>query len=475
MIPHTASKAGLLERLTDALASRYELVRELGRGGMAVVYLARELKHDRWVALKVMHPELTTVLGSDRFLREVSLTARLDHPHILAVHDSGEASGLLWYTMPFVEGGTLRQRLDREGRLPIDEALRLAAELGDALDYAHSEGIVHRDVKPENILLARGHARLGDFGLARALEASGSRRVTGTGLAVGTPGYMSPEQASGGPVDGRSDIYALGCVLYEMLAGEQPYVGPTPQAALAKRLLGPPVPLTAVRDTVPAALDRAVTRALSPLGSDRFETAAGFRDALADVHTSGETVPPEPGERRSSPRHRRWPGAAAALVASAVRVMRSRGPALEGRAAPASGQTMLAVLPFETLGRAGDEYFADGLTEEITSRLAQVALLGVVSRTTAMQYRGTHKSVRQIGRELGVGYVLEGTVRWERHDGAGSRVRVTPQLIHVSEDRHLWADRYDVDPAQSFEAQSAIAERVSAALDVALGGRALVN
>ena len=208
-----------VESLATALRGRYTVERELGRGGMATVHLARDLKHDRPVALKVLHRELAHALGPDRFLREIQLTARLDHPHILPVFDSGEAAGFLWYTMPYLEGGSLRERLRREHQLPLEDAVQLAREVADALDCAHQAGIIHRDIKPENILLARGHARVADFGLARAVEAAGASRLTDTGLAVGTPAYMSPEQASAGQVDARTDIYALGCVLFEMLAG----------------------------------------------------------------------------------------------------------------------------------------------------------------------------------------------------------------------------------------------------------------
>jgi serine/threonine-protein kinase len=215
---------------------------------MATVYLAHDLKHDRRVALKLLHPELATTLGPERFLREIHLTARLDHPHILPVFDSGAAGGLLWYTMPYVEGESLRDRLRREGQLPVEIAVRLAREVADALDCAHQQGVVHRDIKPENILLARGHARVADFGVARAVEAAGAGQLTETGLAVGTPAYMSPEQARGSPVDARSDLYALGCVLYEMLAGEAPYTGPSAQAITAKRLSGE---IPSVRQVLP--------------------------------------------------------------------------------------------------------------------------------------------------------------------------------------------------------------------------------
>jgi tetratricopeptide (TPR) repeat protein len=266
--------------LADALRDRYVLERELGRGGMATVYLARDLKHDRVVALKVLHPELAASLGPERFLREIHLTAQLDHLHILPVFDSGNAAGILWYTMPYVQGESLRDRLRRELQLPIEEAVRIAREVAEALDYAHRHGVVHRDIKPENVMVGEGHARVADFGVARALESAGGSRLTEPGLSVGTPAYMSPEQATAGAVDGRTDIYALGCVLYEMLAGEPPFTAPTPQAVIAKRLSTPPVPLGVVRHAVPPAIDAAVIRALAREPVDRFATAAEFAAAL---------------------------------------------------------------------------------------------------------------------------------------------------------------------------------------------------
>ncbi|MDH5548986.1 MAG: serine/threonine protein kinase, partial [Gemmatimonadota bacterium] len=228
-------------RLSTALADRYTMEREIGSGGMATVYLAEDLRHDRPVALKVLKPELAAALGPDRFLREIKTTAQLRHPHILPLLDSGDADGTLFYVMPYVEGESLRDRLNREKQLPVEDALRIAREVADALSYAHSHDVLHRDIKPENILLESGHAVVADFGIARALTAAGGEKLTQTGIAVGTPAYMSPEQSAGEPaIDGRSDLYALGCVLYEMLAGEPPFTGPTAQAIIAKRLAEPP-------------------------------------------------------------------------------------------------------------------------------------------------------------------------------------------------------------------------------------------
>jgi serine/threonine protein kinase len=275
-----------LERLRTALADRYTIERELGAGGMATVYLAQDRKLGRAVALKVLRPELAAALGGERFLREIEIAAKLAHPHILALHDCGAAEGLLYYTMPYVEGESLRGRLSREKQLPLDEALRITREVADALGYAHSLGLVHRDIKPENILFQAGHAVVSDFGIARAVSAAGGARLTETGLAIGTPAYMSPEQAAGSQdVDGRSDLYSLGCVLYEMLSGETPYTGPTPQAILAKKLSEPLPRISVVREAVPPGIEVALTKALARTPADRWVTAAQFAEALAHPET----------------------------------------------------------------------------------------------------------------------------------------------------------------------------------------------
>ncbi len=268
-------------RLTAALADRYRIARELGAGGMATVYLAQDLKHDRQVAVKVLKPELAVAIGAERFLAEIKTTANLQHPHILALHDSGEVNGTVFYVMPYVDGESLRDRLDREKQLPIDDALRIAGEVGDALQYAHERGVIHRDIKPENILLQRGHAVVADFGIALAASKSGGSRMTETGMSLGTPTYMSPEQAMGArEIDARTDVYSLGCVLYEMLAGEPPFVGPTAQAIVAKVITESPKSLTAQRHTVPLHVDAAVQTALEKLAADRFASTGAFVQAL---------------------------------------------------------------------------------------------------------------------------------------------------------------------------------------------------
>src|SRR5213594_3862612 len=269
--------ADLLARLQAALAERYTIERELGRGGMATVYLARDLKHGRLVAIKVLRPEIAAALGPERFLREIEVAARLTHPHILPLHDSGQAGGSLYYVMPYIEGESLRDRLEREGPLALEDALRITREVADALGYAHSHDVVHRDVKPENILLSGGHAVVVDFGIGRAITAAGGDRLTESGMSVGTPAYMSPEQATGDAgLDGRSDQYSLACVVYEMLVGEPPFPGPTAQAVMARHVHERPPSIQVVRPTVPRAIQEAVEVALAKVPADRYSTTARF-------------------------------------------------------------------------------------------------------------------------------------------------------------------------------------------------------
>ena len=473
-----------MNRLKAALAEHYRIDRELGRGGMAVVYLAHDLRHDRPVALKVLHPELAQTLGTDRFLREIKLAARLQHPHIVSVHDSGEVragsegGGCLWFTMPYIEGESLRDRLRRERQLPIEESVRITREVALALDFAHRHGIIHRDIKPENILLLEGNALVADFGIGRALDAASTDdQITNTGFAVGTPAYMSPEQTMAQrDIDGRTDVYSLGVVLYEMLAGEPPFAGPTAQAIVAKRMTGEVPSLRRLRPSVPERLERVVLTALAPIPADRFATPGRFAEALSTAAgpppSIAATDAARPAETTVAAASRRRPAIPAWLtVVLGLLVTATLGMLVWQRSrheSASAGTKMLAVLPFKNMGAAGDQYFADGLTEEITSRLASVSELGVVSRTSADQYKGSSKSLRQIGQELGVGYVLEGSVRWEKSPDGSSRVRVTPQLIRVTDDRHLWADRYDAELADVFQVQSSIAEQVTSAMNLAL-------
>ncbi len=320
-----------LERLAAALADRYRIDRELGAGGMATVYLAEDLKHNRKVAVKVLKPELAVAIGAERFLGEIKTTANLQHPHILALHDSGEVNGTVFYVMPYVEGESLRDRLDRENQLPINDALRIAGEVADALQYAHEHGVIHRDIKPENILLQRGHAVVADFGIALAASKTGGARMTETGMSLGTPTYMSPEQAMGAKeVDARTDVYSLGCVLYEMIAGEPPFVGPTAQSIVAKVITEAPKSLTAQRHTVPYHVDDTVQKALEKLPADRFASAAAFSESLKNENGPAHRITQRHARPQQS-RSRRllaWGTAALAavvLVAAAYQSGRRAG------------------------------------------------------------------------------------------------------------------------------------------------------
>ncbi len=405
-----------LDRLNAALAGRYALERELGSGGMATVYLAEDLKHHRRVAVKVLRPDLAAVLGSERFLREIRIAARLSHPHILGLHDSGEAAGSLFYVMPYVQGESLREALDREGQLPLEDVLRITGQVAAALQYAHGRGVVHRDIKPENILLYEGEAVLADFGIALAAGGVAEGRLTGTGISLGTPQYMSPEQATGEPEpDPRSDVYSLACVVYEMLAGEPPYAGRTAHAVLAKQLTDPAPSVRRLRPTVPAAVERALMKALSATPADRFATPDAFVEALAAPDTSAD-------------RH------------------------------------SVAVLPFVNLSADPEnEYFADGITEDVIAHLSKVRTLDVISRTSVMPYKKREQSLREIGTELGVGTLLEGSVR-----RAGNRVRIVAQLLDAETDQHLWAETYDRELTDIFAIQTDVALQIAAALRATL-------
>jgi eukaryotic-like serine/threonine-protein kinase len=459
-----------LSQLQAALADRYRIERELGRGGMATVYLAHDLRHDRPVALKVLHPELAHALGPERFLREIKLAARLQHPHILSVHDSGAAEGYgpvpLWFTMPYVEGETLRSRLAREKQLPVGEALRLTREVALALDFAHRHGVIHRDIKPENILLCDNQALVADFGIGRALAGGAGEKLTETGVVVGTPAYMSPEQAAGErELDGRSDTYSLGAVLYEMLAGEPPYTGATLQAMMAKRLTGEIPRISRVRPTVPVVVEQAVQKALALSPADRFTTPAEFAQALAPVM-------PERTERLSStPRARRRLPMALALVPLVAAAVITYFWAGSNRPTGdlVSGSKRLAVLPFENLGAPEQDYLADGITDAVRGKLTSVPGIQVIARSSSTQYKQTAKTPQQIGRELEVQYLLTGTVRWDQGKSEPRRVQVSPELIDVADATAEWQQPFDAPLTDVFQVQADIAGRVADALGLALG------
>jgi serine/threonine-protein kinase len=409
-----------LARFKSKLNDRYTLDRELGRGGMAAVYLAEDRRHGRQVAIKVLAPDLVKSVGAERFLREIGITARLSHPYILPLLDSCEVAGLLYYVMPYIAGDSLRARLERENRLPVTEAIRIAREVAAALGYAHRQGFVHRDVKPENILFQDGHAVVADFGIARAISAAAAGSATESGLALGTPAYMSPEQvAAEGSVDGRSDQYSLACVTFEMMAGEPPFRGTGARAVMLKHMTENPHPLRAFRPEVPLAVERAVARALCKEPNERFSTIGEFANALADSDYPSEAASVAFGPSRS-----------------------------------------IAVLPFVNASPDSEnEYLSDGITDELIDALTQVEGLRVASRTSVFALKGTQQDVRAIGALLGVSAILEGTVR-----KAGERLRITARLTSVADGGHLWSERYDRNLGDVFAVQDEIAQTIVSTL-----------
>ena len=418
----------MLDRLEKALSDKYDIQRELGRGGMATVYLAQDRKHDRAVALKVLHPELSSSLGPDRFLREIKVAARLNHPHILPLHDSGEASGFLYYVMPYVEGESLRSRLNRLGKLPLDEALYLARGIAGALDYAHRQRVVHRDIKPENVMLHEGEAMVMDFGIAKAVSVASGDTLTQAGMMVGTPAYVSPEQAAGeGDIDGRSDQYSLACMLFEVLSGKKAFTGTTAQSILSKRFTEPVPSLRTVEPSVPDEINEAVGRAMSKEPGERYMTSGEFAKALI------------------------WPKASTPSDQTTVKPQ---------AAAPKS----IAVLPFADMSAERENgYFTDGMAEEIINALTTIKALRVASRTSSFAFKGTTEDIRQVGKKLDVATVLEGSVR-----KAGNKLRITAQLVNVGDGYQLWSQRYDRDMEDVFAIQDEIAQNIVKALSVIL-------
>jgi TolB-like protein len=458
-----------LDRLKAAIADHYQIERELGHGAMATVYLARDVKLNREVAIKVLLPELGFVLGPERFRREIELATRMNHPHILPIYDSGEAEGELYYVMPYVAGESLRARLFRERQLPLDEALRIAAEVASALDYSHRHGIIHRDIKPENILLEDGQALVADFGIARAVSTVGEGKLTSTGVSLGTPTYMSPEQGMADPnLDGRTDIYSLGCVLYEMLAGSPPFTGRTTQALIARHSLDAVPSLSIVRQTIPEDVEDVVMCALAKVPADRFGTAGDFANALNACRQGGTvSIRRTRSGTRARVKPRKWGVIALAVALGIVAVT---GAAWAGKAflwggrpggatsvgAGDAAPQRIAVLYFSDLTpskRLG--YLADGLTESLIDRLSSIPVLDVVSRDGVRVFRGKDVSADSVGRAVGVGSVLRGSV-----DIDGGKVRVTVRLADARGDVEIDRKSFAIDTTKIAAAQDALAAQV---------------
>ena len=418
-----------IKRIRELLAPTYAVDRELGRGGMATVCLAQDTKHERVVALKVLHQGLAQSLGAERFLREIKVVARLNHPHILPLFDSGEVEGFLYYVMPYIEGESLREHLERENQLPIDEAIRHTCSIASALDYAHRQRVVHRDVKPENVMMYEGEAMVMDFGIAKTVVESGEHSITLSGALFGTPAYVSPEQASGSAnVDGRTDQYSLAVVLYEMLAGDRPFSGNTELEAFAKRFSTTPPPVRQLREGVPESVEKALTKAMSPDPDERFATIALFARAIGT-----------------------------GAVTSPIFINTNPRPTV-------SAAKSVAVLPFANMSADADnEYFADGIAEEIINALTKVQSLRVASRTSSFAFKGKDEVIGEIGRKLKVSTVLEGSVR-----KVGNKLRITAQLINVADGYHLWAEQYDREMEDIFAIQEDISQAIVKSLRVIL-------
>jgi len=482
-MPDTPAGSDALARLRAALADRYDVLDQIGQGGMATVYLARDLKHERNVALKVLRSELSATLGADRFLREIRVAANLQHPNILALYDSGDADGSLYYVMPFVEGESLRGRLDRERQLTIQDALKIIREISEGLSYAHAQGVVHRDIKPENIMLMGDHALVADFGIARAVEEAGEDKLTQSGMAIGTPLYMSPEQASGiENLDGRSDIYSLGCMLYELLTGEPPYQGATPVALMAKHSMEAIPSSKILRNTIPDEVDAAIGKAMAKVPADRFQTALQLAEALGSVEhrlSAGYAIPitaPMPARPVTVevPARRRKPlalvlgGGGLLVVLGAVLtwqlgLFRGGGGTLTEATGP--DPRNIAVLYFEDRSPdRGLEYLADGFTEGLIGELSQVQGLKVISRNGVRPFQGQRIAPDSISRALDVGTLVEGTIQQ-----SGDRLRINVSMIDAADGTEIGHTTLERTQEETFALQDDVSRGVAAFLRRRLG------
>jgi TolB-like protein/tRNA A-37 threonylcarbamoyl transferase component Bud32/Tfp pilus assembly protein PilF len=465
-----------VSRLQGALADRYRIERELGAGGMATVYLAQDLKHDRQVAVKVLREELSASLGKERFLREIKVAAALQHPHILPLYDSGAADGLLFYVMPYVDGLSLREKLVKEGELPIGDAVRILRDIADALSEAHRHGVVHRDLKPENVMLRGRHALVMDFGVAKALsDATGRQSLTTVGIALGTPTYMAPEQAVADPhVDHRADLYAFGVVAYELLVGRPPFAGANPQQVLAAHVTTAAEPITNHR-TMPPALAALVMRCLEKRPSDRCQTADELITELEAVLTPSGGITPTatmPVAAAAAPRSRRL---SLAIALGVLLVLLGFGAWRATHSKPAAGSGVglatvngkrVGVLPFTSRSRdTSDAYMGDGMATDLTTTLAGMSGLHVVSRSSAFALRG--KTAREAGTALTADAMVEGTV-----GKVDDRLRVTVSLVNVADEAVLWSQRYDVTEKDLYTLQDSAAAAIASALGVGLARRA---
>ena len=461
--------------LADALAGHDRIERELGTGGMATVFLPSDIKHRRDVAVKVLHPALAATVGPDRFLREIEIAARLTHPHILPLHDSGDLGGFLFYVMPFVSGESLRVKLAREKQLPVDDAVRIACEVAAALDYAHRHGVVHRDIKPENILIEDGHAVVADFGIARAARPEGEQNLTRAGIVIGTPAYMSPEQATGETtLDGRSDIYSLGCVLYEMLTGRPPFTSSGP-ALFTSHLTDEPPPARSIRAAVPEAVDAALRRALAKRPADRFATAKELAEAIG--RSREKQLVERIRTRGSSKVVRRWlfrRRSRALLLVAVLALLLPIGygflsPLWSGRRLSGHGAAprSIVVVPFQDQGGdPGDRYFAEGMAEELSNALTKVEGLRVIARGAGSR-ADTSPDAVMLARAHDAETALRGTVR-----RAGGRIRVATQLVDARDGSVIWGETFTADSAKLFELQDEISRAVVRALRLRLGAGA---